>query len=136
MKIRSYSSGNQCFFWKMSENVEILSYLFPELVFYFDFFLNYFWTANKLIKFLVGYRAYFFDFWPYIAGKSNFWYHRLSKIKNLEILSYLFPELVFYFDFFLNYFWTANKLIKFLVDYRAHFFDFGHYMAGKTTFWC
>ena len=80
MKIRSYSSGNQCFFL---ENVRKCWNSFPLIYrtsFLFWLFLNYFWTTNKLIKFLVDYRAHFFDFWLYIAGKSIF--SCLMKTKN------------------------------------------------------
>jgi len=72
VKMCFYLSGNQRNFGEMSENDRKSVFFFSELVFYFSFFKIFFWIEIKFTKFLAAYRAHFFDFLPYFAGKFTF----------------------------------------------------------------
>ena len=104
--------------------------------FYFSLFKCFFWIESKFIKFLAAYRAHFFDFLLYFAGKRNFLWMEWTKMDFFQICAFFFSELVFYFSLFKVFFWIESEFTKFLAAYRAHFFDFLPYFAGKFIFLC
>ena len=69
----------------MSENDRKYAFFFSELIFYFAFFKVCFWIEIKFTKFLAAYRAHFFDFLLYFAGKRNFLWMEWTKMDFFQI---------------------------------------------------